>query len=145
MGSQLLLTSSQRKFLLQKLLQEVGLNVLLLMLMVVAFSSVHIVLGILAAILVIVYYSIFTQQYWLDLHTPPLYVQASFTKHKRQVRGPPHYFLTAGAISVRAVKQQWLGIEPGITYDILYAPNTGWLLDYKRVDPSVSPELCKTL
>ena len=128
-----LLTPSQRKFLLQKLLLEIGLNLLLLTFMVIALSAFHNLLAMASAILVVLYYSIFVRDYWLDLKTPPLQIQATFRKYKRQIRGPAQYFITEGQKQIRVPKQIWILIEPEFDYIVVYAPHTGWLLEYRKV------------
>lgn len=125
---------SSNTVLLKKLAQEVGLNILLLAVMVVALGALNWLAAVLAAVLVVVYYGKFTLDYWSDLNAAPLQLRGAFSKYKRRVRGPPHYFLTDGTHRVRTTKQQWLEFNTGTEYELWYAPRTHWLLASKNAD-----------
>lgn len=121
-------------FLWRRLAQEVGLNILLLAVMIAALGALNWLVALLTAVLVGVYYSKPTLDYWSDLHTAPLQLQGTFLKDKRRVRGPPHYYLTDGAHHVRTTKRQWLEFDTGTEYELWYAPRTHWLLACKNAD-----------
>jgi hypothetical protein len=131
MKSPLPLTIPQKQFLAVQALQEIGVNVTVLLLFSFFLGSYRLYLGIVAAIVTVAFYAPFTLQYCQDYFGPSSTMRGAFTKQKRQVRGPSHYYLAQGNLQIRVPKQLWRQIKPDQVYDIWYAPRTKWLLSYE--------------